>query len=474
MSFLLCANDQETLAEALAFIDAYDLGAEDDGNGSALGSSYDEVDTPLGSHKRSRCDRDLEGAADLHVHGKRTQEKNKRRHAVYSARLRAKKKSEKTKLREQVARLQAQLERLSGSAVLSSSFSSQVSSKLQDHHTRLEGHTLAVGGLSASSKSWLDTAVTQAFLRQTSEVQNTRLKALLGKQLRVSETLEGILRKLPELNNELDAMIDTPSPMGLQPSSYRNDATSHLAELRSYTDRMYADAAAVFDACRAGSDRSVYLNSQIQCDPGLGSSFIELSSSTPMACDLDAGSRLIWSGMQLKQGRCRKYCVQRFQVHENAIVKSYLMAVNAHRDSLEFHGVSFARKFEERDRVLYVWTSAIVPPKGKDENAANEEKWWLRFREKGWLMVSRASGNPKHESVFRSCYQVSSETREPLADPPMAAFHNVAPSKDDLDRLCSGVVNGLGSELRSYYQRVQNNLLSEVPVSPRLGRLMMI
>ncbi|KAI9979485.1 hypothetical protein PInf_029372 [Phytophthora infestans] len=105
-------HDPETLAEALAFVDGFDY-ARDDNITDESSSNSDHVARELvETHKRRRSD---VKAADLYEKAK-----SKRKNAVYSARLRGKKKDEMQTLKEQVEQLQMQLDRLKSTLILPS------------------------------------------------------------------------------------------------------------------------------------------------------------------------------------------------------------------------------------------------------------------------------------------------------------------------------------------------------------------
>lgn len=71
-------------------------------------------------------------------------------------------------------------------------------------------------------------------------------------------------------------------------------------------------------------------------------------------------------------------------------------------------------------------------------------------------MLSRSPSNPEHESVFRTCYEVSSELGDFGLDDGPTSLTQV-----DYDRIGSGFVNLLSSDLRKFHERVQDKLMAE-------------
>ncbi|KAG6613742.1 uncharacterized protein IUM83_18529 [Phytophthora cinnamomi] len=112
MSFLESPGDPETLAEALAFVDGFEFSGDDNATDVSSGGS----DSGRESHKRCRSDEKDENVAAA-APDKHEKAKSRRKNAVYSARLRAKKKNEMQQLKDQVTQLQMQLVRLKSAKV---------------------------------------------------------------------------------------------------------------------------------------------------------------------------------------------------------------------------------------------------------------------------------------------------------------------------------------------------------------------
>ncbi|KAG7395766.1 hypothetical protein PHYBOEH_003201 [Phytophthora boehmeriae] len=429
MSFLERFGDPNVLTEALAFIDAFELSSGEQDLGETSGSSEGAADESSSDTKKH------EGGAPDKYERSRTKRKN----ALYSARLRAKKKNEMSALKEEVQRLEMQLQRLQKGQVLS------------DQARRLTSKELQLQDWRRSSSRWLAEASDQALKRQKSEQLNVQLKTLLTKLLKTSKTLQSSVKNLCELRSEIGLVIGPPSNVVVGPSLRSNDATPQLGELRGYLDQMYTDTQDVLAPQLAASSAAFQL--QMKRDPLYGALVGQLCSSTPVGCDLDVASRMVWDGMQLKGGLCCKEFVHRLHVNGNAVAKSYFLSVSGQSQATMLHGVSLVRKFEERDRILYLWASAIVPPGGSQRT--------VRFREKGWAMLSRAPNNPDQESIFQTSYEVFPERVHGDGE----QFYGDSTAKRDYEQLCCGVVDVLTSSLRLFHEDVQSTLLEEAPAT---------
>eukprot|EP00644_Phytophthora_capsici_P011770 jgi/Phyca11/553042/estExt2_Genewise1Plus.C_PHYCAscaffold_500342 len=309
---------------------------------------------------------------------------------MYSARLRAKRKNELQTLKDQVAQLQMQLDRLKDAQSLSSS---------------------------------------------TAEKLNAQLKTLLTKVVKRSKTMHDAFQNLQSMGCEINVAVGAPSTIVAGTSLRSNDATSQLGELREHLEGMYARA------------------SDVKHNPVSGRAFVQLSSSTPLAGGLDAASRMIWQGMQLKTNKCSKYHVHRLHVNANSIAKSFLLTLSDEAAPCTLHGAAFVRKFEERDRILYIWTTAMVPSKEE-----SRESWLLRVREEGWIMLSRSAENMEQESILHTCYEVSSELDETAQLAHHATFS--IGRVYNYSRIGNGAVNFLSNELRKFHEHLQGELLA--------------
>ncbi|KAL4145457.1 hypothetical protein PRNP1_013127 [Phytophthora ramorum] len=445
MSFLE-PGDPETLAEALAFVDGFDFSTESNQTDESSSGSDGSTKTVVEGHKRRRSERtaEQEGRDDA-LPDKHEKAKSRRRNAVYSARLRAKKKNEMQQLREQATQLQMQLERLK----------STKSASTKGLHG---AEPLTLGDCNSETSYWLQEATARAYQRQQAEQLNAQLKALLGKVVKRSKSMQDAFQNLQALGCEVNMAVRAPSTVLVGMSLRSNDATPQLEELRDYLDGMYANAHDVLAASGAGSADSATLISQIKRDPVSGRRVVQLSSSTPLEDDLDTASRMIWRGMQLKGSKCCKYHVHRLHVNTTSIAKSFFLTLGEAATPCTLHGAAFVRKFEERDRILYLWTTTMVP--SSQESGSDSKSWKLRIREKGWTMLSRSPSDPEHASVFRSCYEVSSEVRDLGLD---VGINSSA--ERNYDRISHGVLNLLSSDLRRFHERVQGTLLAESPLT---------
>lgn len=142
---------------------------------------------------------------------------------------------------------------------------------------------------------------------------------------------------------------------------------------------------------------------------------------------------------------------QRRDITETSFQKCYTLIVpGPNRQPLELRGVSFVEMVEEDSRMVWMWRSLIVT---NDSNGP-------RFMEKGWTISESASNltSPSSStglalpptSVFRTCYQVSCDSRDgySMHDP-------------QTNHLIETVLRSLSSRIRAHHQGQQQELLEE-------------
>ncbi|EEY64925.1 uncharacterized protein PITG_16263 [Phytophthora infestans T30-4] len=218
----------------------------------------------------------------------------------------------------------------------------------------------------------LDRLKSTLILPQQAEQLNTQLKTLLAKVAKRSRTMKDALENLQSLGVEINVAVRAPSTILAGYSLRSNDATSQLGELREYADQMYASA------------------HDIRRDPISGRKFVQLSSVTPLANGLGTASRMIWQGMQLRDSKCCTYNVHRVHANTNSIAKSFFLTLSDELTPCTLHGAAFVRKFEERDRIVYIWTTIMLPSsKDARDKGSNSNLCLLRVREKGIAHVLR-------------------------------------------------------------------------------------
>ncbi|RLN92124.1 hypothetical protein BBJ28_00001155 [Nothophytophthora sp. Chile5] len=273
--------------------------------------------------------------------------KRKSAQRAYERQRRERKKARRVLLQEQVQELEAQLELL----------------KLERQET------WQLGQYTTGSR-WQYTASEQAKLRHEAEELNRELRMLLAEGTKATKALRSVkvtqlyygLRSFQRIQATLER-CSIPIPSNLSPPLTSHGSISAnlkgvMAQLLSSIDAVFGD----WDSVEAISTSS----SIKQQDP-LDSPYIELQATTPVACDLNTVSTILWE-MLLRQ--------ELFGPKSSAILS--------------------LKKREEAHRVVLLWTSVFVHPSGQPA-----------FRSRGWIMITRSPSNPLTASVIRICSRIS-------------------------------------------------------------------
>lgn len=131
---------------------------------------------------------------------------------------------------------------------------------------------------------------------------------------------------------------------------------------------------------------------------------------------------------------------QRRNITRSSYQKSYTLISDGPGGPVALHGISYVQKFDEPHRFVYMWASLII---STDSGPV--------FREKGWMVASRPTGDSKYQTVFRTCYQVS-------CDPHRGTSRQSDVHTEDLKER---VLQALTTRTRECHQQIQGMLVDE-------------
>lgn len=209
MSFLLEDDAHATLQVALAFIDACD-------DSIIVSSSGSSPLSPSSNWSSATSDSDSRASSSPLLSNNESHSHNQKQQATKRSgdrikgnveavrRLRAKKKAEAVQLREQVAKLEAQLQQLRSAHKNGSSLQVYLqrlrrrdgdqlltaNEKTEDENELLVAMAQPVND---NALSWLKIAAIQAQERLKSQALNAELKDAVGKQVKLVESIEAML-----------------------------------------------------------------------------------------------------------------------------------------------------------------------------------------------------------------------------------------------------------------------------------------
>ncbi|KAG1692510.1 hypothetical protein DVH05_025262 [Phytophthora capsici] len=387
-SFLPLEDLEPTLSDVLAFIDTFD----GDTTSSSTSSSSDDGRSSPPAVPQSISDR------------------RKSRKAAASRRCQQKKRAELLALRAQVTALETRVQELKGD---------QQRSLIVDSRQRLKVAQL-----------WREKAKEQRQLRLQSEQDNKQLLAVLSKQSKIAQAVQGVLSNVTAAVRVEEA-LRTPPPTN-SPSILEgfvpNLHDAIYGELSARLGRIYVDVNAKFTRLDQILIQDVSTGVEVSRDPVTGVLYVELTMAMVTNLDLKHAEEAVWNLKTCHYNNFRKY------LSELGTKKETETELRDEEKSIQLSTLSLSRKYEEKDRLTMAWSSLV-----SDLPTGNE----LRFREEGFLTISKP---PTSGAIVQSRYRLT---------PEMASWTSTTTTDKEAAR--EFVLHKLGDNMWANLQTMQHN-----------------
>ncbi|KAG6572633.1 uncharacterized protein IUM83_17631 [Phytophthora cinnamomi] len=378
------ADDLATVAEALAFIDAYE--------GSTSGS--DSVASPVGPDPNSASGVEVSDSVDS-VRGEtvdgqqKPKPRRKRRSknpAGYSTKLLHRKKAEMQQLREQALQLEAKVAQL----------------KL----TRAVG----VGALAAHASQlkekaecrWIELAQIELQRRQRSEHTNRKLKALLANQVKVDDALRAVVMKRSVLEG-MEFLFEKSPTVQSSLDAVDNSAVI-MAELEKKASEMYLGSRVLFE--KESSISTISCEMRRRVDKQLGQ-MVEIISNAPLSCSMEVACSSLWKELMTMRTYPDKSYRYMQTSTPNVMEKSFDQILRGKAGATPINGLQVMKKFEETDRIVLARAYRMLPATDG-----------LHLRGKVWTIFSRSEADPAETCEVRSFIQLYMETQPGFSPTP--------------------------------------------------------
>ncbi|KAG7378009.1 hypothetical protein PHYPSEUDO_010693 [Phytophthora pseudosyringae] len=222
--------------------------------------------------------------------------------------------------------------------------------------------------------SWAEQAAAQYRARLHAENTNAKLRDVMVHQVEVSGALRTLLQKTAALED-----MDFLHPDPCRPLT---DGLYAMELLERRVESLYLDADAIFQPQRMNS---ISVQAMVKQNRSLGKT-VEIVSTTPMMCPLTVASETLWNWFSLKKP---------LRERPNTLERSYTLQLESQIGTLEFRKQNFVRRYEEKDRIVIIWSDILSLP-----------KYQLQFRNQTWLFLSPSADAPKNASVLRTFQQL--------------------------------------------------------------------
>ncbi|RLN83837.1 hypothetical protein BBJ28_00017729 [Nothophytophthora sp. Chile5] len=320
------------LDEALELIDACDLTSSfsDIDCGSPRSLALSTNDVTVESNRRK------DGKSDACVAKKRV------RNPADDVRRRERRKAERLQLQEQVQEHEACVERLKKASRMAAATTSTKSDEL---------------GAKCERAKWLDAVVVQAEKRRKAEELNAELKTLLVQRLQMTGAISDLLAKesahVAAVVKRCTSVLPYPTLQGF--TGYPAIAK----ELQETLHGIFDSTDFVLGSATLSSLESISSSSRIkQRDPISGPS-IELSTTTPLACELTEANTILWGAIMEKQwpGEQATFKLKMKRCTPRSVELRFTMGFDDPQyDWVRLNGVTLLEKHDEDHRSVLVWT----------------------------------------------------------------------------------------------------------------------
>ncbi|KAL4145112.1 hypothetical protein PRNP1_012846 [Phytophthora ramorum] len=405
-SFLPLDELEPTLSDVLAFIDTFDS----DTTTSTSSSSDDGKNSPPPS----------------------SEDRRKTRKAAASRRCQHKKKAQFLALRAQVTALETKLKELKDPIAKNSVWTLS---------SRELGQKLDMTQKHKVTQLWKNKAELEKQLRLRSEGRNKELKNVLARQSKVAQAVQEVLSNVTAVVH-IEEALRTPLPTmpsvleGFVPNL--NDAI--YGELSARLGRLYVDVTTTFESLDHTLVQDLSTGVQVRRDAVTGMPYVELRTAMATQLDLKQTEQAMMDLKACHYNNYRKYMTEQGTKKETEFeLRDQDMAV-------ELSTLSLSRCHEEENRLLFTFSSLVC------DHPTNTA---MRFREEGFILVTRSSTGTVLQSHYRLTPEINSDQYS------LSGFEAQGTDPTELF-----VLQHLGDMMWSNFQRIQANCTESSQQSP--------
>ncbi|KAL3670953.1 hypothetical protein V7S43_004138 [Phytophthora oleae] len=412
MSFLeQTTDDVVTVAEAIAFIDAFEAKSGSD----QASSSSETLLTSLFNDKSSSSSA-VRNTQKTVVNGK-SKRKKKANPPGYTTEIQRRKRAELQSLRSEAHELEERLNLLQ-------------QSKPSSHLQHVNEDVIAF------RSKWNELVEIERARRQHSEETNRRLRALLSHYLAANRNLGRVLEKKTLLKGLDFVFGNEPTPTHSFAAFENSKAIAgHLEKLLG---TLYLESGSLVDSW--GSSAISY-SMCMKFDKKRGR-VAEMKATTPVACPVEEAAHLMWLQQCGHRPDPLKWARRMPGRKPNSQEKNWILTLQCQSYVKKVTGIQLLQKFEEPNRIVLVKTDLMtLTTEG------------LQFRNFSWTIITRSETNPQssvvriYEEIFLDCQQ------------------DFTARPEDITYAQNVVLKNLSWKLHDCTQKLQDALLQRFEVS---------
>ncbi|KAG6572567.1 uncharacterized protein IUM83_17664 [Phytophthora cinnamomi] len=404
-SFLPLDELEPTLTDVLAFIDTFESDAT--ASTASSSSSDDGKLSPV--------------------------ERRKTRKAAASRRCQHKKRAELLALRAQVTALEERLHEL------------QKAQKGVVGDSKNLGRRLDKTQKMRVTQLWRGKARLELQLRLQSEQRHRQLLDVLTKQSKVAQAVRDVLDNVTSVVH-IEEALRTPPPThvgGFMPNL--NDAI--YGELSARLGRLYVDISTSMDVDQI-QIQEVSTGFQVRRDTVTGLPYVELTSAIITSLTFEQADAVV---MNKKGGHYRTH---RKIETERGMQKETELELRDEEMAVALSTMSLSRRYEEENRMILTFSTLVSD---QPLNAGT------RFREEGFVVVSKSPANPHSGTVIQSRYRLVPE----VDANPFSSGSRTATGAQNAEAANMFVLQNLGAVMWSHFEKIQADCI-EAQQNPEL------
>jgi hypothetical protein len=176
--------------------------------------------------------------------------------------------------------------------------------------------------------------------------------------------------------------------------------------------------------------------------------YVEISQALVVPLPMETSATGMWDGMCTHNIQTEMYYIKMRSARDSDGHKNYEMKLDdsARMTRYTIDGISYMKKFEEKDHWLFGFTSLITIP-----GLAG-----ITFREKSWMQLTRSPDGPSTRSILRMCYHLYPETPALMKPPALDS-----PYESELRHTRSFLMQAITAKIRGESAKIQHQLNSQ-------------
>ncbi|KAF1332877.1 hypothetical protein FI667_g3376, partial [Globisporangium splendens] len=250
---------------------------------------------------------------------------------------------------------------------------------------------------------WKEIADSQSNERMRSERENTRLKLLLGSQLRIANNLQKLLNKSIALRDIEKCVYRSKGVQNVHSPTSDWTVNQVFESLLAGVHATYSEIDALLAAISLARSEAPHVAAKMLTDESHGQ-VMEVFGNKVFPFDIQTTGTAVWNHFLSAKERVpyRHYyhtTPKEINAEEDTILENCILEMQLNQVIGQFRLKQILRRYVERDRVVVIWLGCFNPIELSGEPITG-----VQFVEKGFIVVKRPKINWGNMSLLQTCY----------------------------------------------------------------------